>query len=233
MRFARSSPLILVRLSGCGNLQGRSAGRSGRPDSPGRPRPPRNSAVQGRVPPSPVTAASLRGPALRSSATSTPPGSPTTGILERTRRCSQSGRTGSCITSRATTLYTSQPARTSVAWPATRPLGARTPWRRPLDEPGRRGLRVVPRRLRAVARFPHDASVAADCGRTAEGNVRFRQHQELGRSGFASAPAATSGHSSARGLLSRDVNHDLIAAGHPRLNFELSAFPRQYAAPLE
>jgi hypothetical protein len=32
------------------------------------------------------------------------------------------------------------------------------------------------------------------------------------------------GDSSATGLLARDVNHDLIAAGHPRLDFELSAF---------
>jgi len=32
------------------------------------------------------------------------------------------------------------------------------------------------------------------------------------------------GAPSASGLLSRDVNHDLIAAGHPRLNFELSAY---------
>ncbi len=32
------------------------------------------------------------------------------------------------------------------------------------------------------------------------------------------------GDSSASGLLARDVNHDLIAAGHPRLNFELSAY---------
>ncbi len=32
------------------------------------------------------------------------------------------------------------------------------------------------------------------------------------------------GDSSAGGLLARDVNHDLIAAGHPRLNFELSAY---------
>jgi hypothetical protein len=32
------------------------------------------------------------------------------------------------------------------------------------------------------------------------------------------------GRSSSDGLLKRDVNHDLIAAGHPRLNFELAAF---------
>jgi len=32
------------------------------------------------------------------------------------------------------------------------------------------------------------------------------------------------GASSASGLLLRDVNHDLIAAGHPRLNFEFSAY---------
>jgi hypothetical protein len=33
-------------------------------------------------------------------------------------------------------------------------------------------------------------------------------------------------------LPARDVNHDLIAAGHPRLNFELSAYPgRQRRRP--
>ena len=32
------------------------------------------------------------------------------------------------------------------------------------------------------------------------------------------------GEHSADGLTVRDVNHDLIAAGHPRLNFEFSAF---------
>lgn len=32
----------------------------------------------------------------------------------------------------------------------------------------------------------------------------------------------------ARGIPARDVNHDLIAAGHPRLNFEFSAFVANY-----
>ena len=37
---------------------------------------------------------------------------------------------------------------------------------------------------------------------------------------------------SADGQTVRDVNHDLIAAGHPRLNFEFSAFLDNMPAPL-
>ena len=42
--------------------------------------------------------------------------------------------------------------------------------------------------------------------------------------GSSSAPAATWARTRHDGLTPRDVNHDLIAAGHPRLNFEFTAY---------
>lgn len=57
-----------------------------------------------------------------------------------------------------------------------------------------------------------------------ESSYGFRQITHFGDRAKVCAECHVGSPATAAGLTARDVNHDLIAAGHPRLNFEFSAF---------
>ena len=91
-----------------------------------------------------------------------------------------------------------------------------------VSQRGRRGLRIVPWRFREVA-GPHTTESWKTISPADKKDMGFRDTKGL-TNRAAICVGCHVGEHSADGQTVRDVNHDLIAAGHPRLNFEFSAF---------
>ena len=191
-----------------------------------RPRPAPISAARDRVRRRPATGASCRRPrnCRRCCATSTPPGSPTTPIPAPIRSCSTRDRPGSCGTSRATRRDSIRPIRTGACLAChTTPRPSKdlvaTEWMN-ADAVGCESCHGASRRWLG----PHTTgddwrkrpwSEKAELGfqdtKDLVGRTRLCVGCHVGDAGSGEMPA-------------REVNHDLIAAGHPRLYFELSAY---------
>ena len=124
------------------------------------------------------------------------------------------------------------PAHKEAALPGlSRDLRRRPP--RGRGPPAGRGrLRVVPRPFREVDRPPYDARLVLDLPDATRSIATAWCRCATWTAGPRSAPAVTSDRPPRAESPLRDVDHDLIAAGHPRLTFEFSAYQAIAAASL-